>query len=205
MDGNDEVDAGSGVDWVSGGEGDDVLDGFTEADTLYGDADNDTLNGEDGNDTLRGGGQNDILNGGDEDDDLRCGRGTSDDANGGSHINGDAFLGAPANGGCEMFSDVPVVARSTTVGGTAPVPPTVASELPGEQSPSPRIRCETLSRSRCVVSLRRPVQRGRGLDGVATRKGCSRATTTSVMPMRTNGRRPSTAISAPLLSRPVDR
>ena len=87
--GNDEVDAGTGVDWVSGG-----------------DDNGDTLNGEDGNDTLRGGGQNDILNGGDEDDDLRCGPGTSDDANGGSHINGDAFLGPQANGGCEVVSNM---------------------------------------------------------------------------------------------------
>ena len=102
MDGNDEVDAGTGVDWVSGGEGDDVLDGFTENDTLYGDADEDTLNGHDGNDTLRGGGDNDVLNGEDDDDDLRCGGGLSDDANGGSHVNGDAFLGAQPNGGCEV-------------------------------------------------------------------------------------------------------
>ena len=106
LDGNDEVDAGTGADWVSGGEGDDVLDGFTENDTLFGNADEDTLNGGDHNDTLRGGGQNDVLDGGDDDDDLFCGGGNNDDAEGGNHVAGDAFIGAQQNGGCESFSGV---------------------------------------------------------------------------------------------------
>ena len=74
--------AASGNDEVSGGEGDHVLDGFTEADTLYGT----TLRGS-------GGGDNDIVNG-EDDDDLFCGGRLNDDADGGSEVNGDAFIGA---------------------------------------------------------------------------------------------------------------
>ena len=165
LDGNDEVDAGTGVDWVSGGDDNDMLDGFTENDTLLGDADEDIAQRRRRQrhaarrrpkrrpqrrrrrrrPALRPRHQ------------RRRQRRQPYQRRRLPRPPGERRV----RGGQQHE---PVVARSTTVGGTAPVPPTVASELQGEQSPSPRIRCETLSRSRCVVSLRRPVQRGRGLD-----------------------------------------
>jgi len=64
FDGDDTIDAGSGLDVVNGGRGNDIINGGFQNDLIFGADDNDTLDGGGNNDTLDGGSGVDSLTGG---------------------------------------------------------------------------------------------------------------------------------------------